>query len=182
MSLSNQFIVATIIKQPNFNFCFFSDVTAMKGALDVVSNTTGNLKSSASKLGNELKQVKDDLERIKTDCTGQGISKCNNIDTSGLKQEANFTNLPNVDSELSNIRDIMNQNFSGAVDEVWLHSFVYVFYLLYHVITKFPFIAKFENDANSAIIAGARKIFVECMLKCYRIYPTILAVGFLRIC
>ncbi|XP_065071190.1 prominin-1-like isoform X2 [Rhopilema esculentum] len=93
------------------------NVTAMKGALDVVSNTTGNLKSSASKLGNELKQVKDDLERIKTDCTGQGISKCNNIDTSGLKQEANFTNLPNVDSELSNIRNIMNQNFSGAVDE-----------------------------------------------------------------
>ena len=100
-------------------FYLLSDVTAMKNALDVVANTSAELKSSAAQLGNELKKIKADLEQIKSDCNSSGIpGGCSEIKTDGLKQDANFTNLPNVDDELNNVRDIVNQNFSGSVDKV----------------------------------------------------------------
>lgn len=89
----------------------------MKSALDVVANTSAKLKSSATKLGNDLSKVKNDLERIKSDCNTAGLP-CKDIQTDGLKQVANFTNLPSVDDELKNMGDIVNQNFSGSVDEV----------------------------------------------------------------
>lgn len=91
----------------------------MKNSLDIVSNTSSELKSSATELENQLKKVKTDLDNIKSDCSSSGIpGGCAEIQTDGLKQAANFSNLPSVDSELTNVRDIINQNFSGAVDEV----------------------------------------------------------------
>ena len=91
----------------------------MNKALDVVANTSASLKSSANQLGSDLQRIKTELERIKSECNSSGIpGGCSEINTDGLRQVANFSNLPNVDDELKNIRNIMNQNFSGAVDKV----------------------------------------------------------------
>ena len=90
----------------------------MNSALDVVSNTSASLKSSANQLGDSLQRVKSELERIKSNCNASIIPSCSDIETGGLRQVANFSNLPSVDEELKNIRDIINQNFSGSVDKV----------------------------------------------------------------
>lgn len=94
-----------------------SNVSAMNSALDLVANTSASLKSSATQLESELQKTRDELERIKTECNTALPSACDSIDTTGLRQVANFSNLPSVDDELKNIRDIVGQNFSGSVNE-----------------------------------------------------------------
>ncbi len=113
----------------------------MSSALAIVSNTTAVLTSYASTLETQLNKARNDLNEIKTNCSSRPFinETCASIDTSGLKQEANFTTLPNVDGELSKIQDILNQNFSGSVDEVGLciifkdlYNF-HLFHDLFHV-------------------------------------------------
>eukprot|EP00794_Sanderia_malayensis_P005496 gene5496-6181_t len=98
-----------------------SNVTSMNAALNLVSNTSAKLKDYTVTLEQQLAKARSDLQEIQTNCSTIPVvnETCANIGTNNLKQEANFTNLPNVDSELANIRNILNQNFSGSVDKAF---------------------------------------------------------------
>ena len=113
----------------------------MNSALDLVANTSASLKSSATQLESELQKTRDELERIKTECNTALPSACDSIDTTGLRQVANFSNLPSVDDELKNIRDIVGQNFSGSVNEVSVFGMI----LLGLVINPKVFLFFFQN-------------------------------------
>ena len=125
-------------------FCFnFSDVSAMNSALDLVANTSANLKSSATQLETELRKTRDELDRIKSECNTARPSACDSIDTTGLRQVANFSNLPSVDDELKNIRDIVGQNFSGSVNEVSSLGIIMLCLVIFHKV----FLLFFQNPA-----------------------------------
>ena len=123
-------------------FCFnFSDVSAMNSALDLVANTSASLKSSATQLETELRDTRNELERIKSQCNGAMPSACDSIDTAGLRQVANFSNLPSVDDELKNIRDIVGQNFSGSVNDVSILGIIVLGLVVCHKV----FLCFFQN-------------------------------------
>ena len=96
----------------------FLDVTEIKTVLDTVSTTSSELKTEAKSLETRLNDIRSDLQRIKDECKSTSYHRCDEIDGAGLVQIANFSNLPSVDGELQSMRDILNQNFTGAADTV----------------------------------------------------------------
>lgn len=96
----------------------FLDVTGLNGALGIVSNTSSELKTETKSLGDRLDSIRVELQGIQKECNDTGYPKCDQISGAGLEQNANFSNLPNIDSELKSIQDIVGLNFSGAADKV----------------------------------------------------------------
>ena len=93
-------------------------MTAIKAVLDTVSTSSSELKNEAKSLEKRLNDIRNDLQRIQNDCNATSYHRCDEIDGAGLVQNANFSNLPSVDGELQSMRDILNQNFTGAADKV----------------------------------------------------------------
>ena len=96
----------------------FLDVSAINGVLQTVNTSSEALKTESKSLEKRLADITTELIRIKNECNGSVIPPCAQISTEGLVPNANFSKLPNVDSELQSIKDIVQQNFSGAADKV----------------------------------------------------------------
>ena len=111
----------------------------MSTSLDRVVNTTNDLRSKAAGLGTDLDNVRNELVSILNNCSGVPVASesCAKVDSSGLRQEANFSALPNVDNELKNIRDILNQNFSGKAEEVCFILFWIQFFFRLRVVPRY---------------------------------------------
>lgn len=90
----------------------------MNASLSKVSETVTALRLAADKLKVDLDKARTDLQELKANCSGYPSnisSMCTPISTDNLKQEANFSTVPDVNSELGNLNSILSQNFSGAV-------------------------------------------------------------------
>ena len=94
----------------------------MRNQLKVISVNSHNLTTLTDELQGGLNDAVDNLTRIQNNCTRLGQPFCDDISTDGLETQANFTNLPNVSKELSNIEDVINQDFEQAVNEVSYES------------------------------------------------------------
>ena len=94
----------------------------MNASLSKVSETVTALRLAADKLKVDLDKARTDLQELKANCSGYPSnisSMCTPISTDNLKQEANFSTVPDVNSELGNLNSILSQNFSGAVAQVY---------------------------------------------------------------
>ena len=91
----------------------------MRDQLTRIQNNSGKLNASTVELENGLREVRQNLSDIQTECnsTFSGQSVCD-IDTSDLRTDADFTHLPDVSSELNKIKDIVNNDFEKSAEEV----------------------------------------------------------------
>lgn len=92
----------------------------MRDQLTVISVNSHNLTTLTFDLQSGLNGTIDNLTKIQSDCSSLTPKPdfCNDINTDDLKTQADFTNLPNVSKELSNIQDVINQDFEKAVNDV----------------------------------------------------------------
>lgn len=92
----------------------------MRDQLTVISVNSRNLTTLTFDLQSGLNDTIDNLTRIQSNCSSlpNAPDFCNDINTGGLETQADFTNLPNVSKELSNIQDVINQDFEKAVNDV----------------------------------------------------------------
>ena len=94
----------------------------MRNQLQVINNNSQRLSNLAKELDSRLNESRTNLTDINNECTktnslsSQG--DCDGIDTSTLATEANFTNLPNVSAQLSNVQDVVDQDFEKTAQEV----------------------------------------------------------------
>lgn len=102
-------------------FCFYFPATKrMRNQLEVITNNSQRLSSLTEELNTGLNKSRTNLTEIMTECnkTFRGADFCNSIDTSSLAPEANFTNLPNVSQQLSNVQEVVNRDFEKSAQEV----------------------------------------------------------------
>lgn len=92
----------------------------MRNQLKVISEKSGQLSNLTEELNSGLKKSRTNLTEIKNDCNNatQDAAFCNDIDTSSLAAEANFTNLPDVSEQLSNVQQVVDQDFAKSAQEV----------------------------------------------------------------
>lgn len=90
----------------------------MRDQLTVISDNSHNLTTLTAELQRGLNRTIDNLTRIQNNCTDLSLLFCNDINTDGLETQADFTNLPNVSSELSNIEKVIDRDFEKAVEDV----------------------------------------------------------------
>ena len=93
----------------------------MRDQLTVISVNSHNLTTLTVELQRGLNDTIDNLTRIQSNCSSVSSPPpafCNDINTDGLETQADFTNLPNVSQELSNIEEVINQDFEKAVNDV----------------------------------------------------------------
>ena len=92
----------------------------MRDQLEVIKSNSNNLSSLAGDLEIGLNDAKANLTEIKDNCSSlpgpPGF--CDGINPDDLAAEANFTNLPNVTDQLSNVQDVVNQDFEKTAEEV----------------------------------------------------------------
>ena len=108
-------------------FCFYFPATKrMRNQLEVITNNSQRLSNLTEELNTGLNKSRTNLTEITTECnnTFRGENFCNDIDTSALAAEANFTNLPDVSQQLSNVQEVVNQDFEKSAQEVWHFNFV----------------------------------------------------------
>lgn len=96
-----------------------SDQTqVMRDQLQVIESNSDNLSSLAVDLDTGLSNARKNLTEVIDECKKNlSASFCDQIDPSALTAEANFTNLPNVTNQLSNVQDIVNQDFEKSAEE-----------------------------------------------------------------
>lgn len=92
---------------------------SMQNQLKAIQNNSNELSSSAANLDAGLNASRSNLTQIQNDCnTLPGPPDfCDSVDTANLKADANFTNLPDVSSELQNVEDVVNQDFEKSAEE-----------------------------------------------------------------
>ena len=96
----------------------------MQNQLKAIQNNSNELSSSAGSLDAGLNAARTNLTEIQNDCnTLPGATFCNDTNTADLRADANFTNLPNVSSELQNVENVVNQDFEKSAEEVILFPF-----------------------------------------------------------
>ena len=100
------------------------ETKTMRDQLQVIEDNSNNLTSLAGDLDKGLNDTRTNLSEIQTECATFGASAtfCNNVKTADLKSDANFTNLPNVSSELSKVEDVVNQDFEKTAEKVGLQK------------------------------------------------------------
>lgn len=94
----------------------------MKNQLETIRSNSDNLSRLAGDLDTGLTTARNNLTEIRTECNSlpSSPSFCNNIDVANLVADANFTNLPNISSELQSIEDVVGQDFEKSAQEVRL--------------------------------------------------------------
>ena len=95
------------------NLLFCVETERMGNLLEAINSTTKTLQSKFKNLTGNIKRVKKDL---KANCNPASI--CSGIDPDSLTTEANFTALPDVTEQLTNIQDINSNNFSKNAEQV----------------------------------------------------------------
>lgn len=92
----------------------------MRDQLEVISNNSRDLSGLTVDLQKGLNDTKDNLTSIQTECNSlpgpPGF--CNSTNTAALATQADFTNLPNVSTELSKVEDVVNQDFEKSANDV----------------------------------------------------------------
>ena len=93
----------------------------MSDQLRIINDNTKSLQDSGAALQTELSVIKTRLDGI--NCTGSVVCP----DTSGLVLEADFTNVPNITSELDSVQNIVNNDFAGSAEEVGsiINTYIY---------------------------------------------------------
>lgn len=86
--------------------------------MQVITNNSQQLSNLAKELDSRLNESRTNLTDIKNECSLSGQGSCDGIDISSLATEANFTNLPNVSVQLSNVQDVVDQDFEKSAQEV----------------------------------------------------------------
>ena len=91
--------------------------------MEVITNNSQRLSNLTEELNSGLEKSRNNLTEITTECTNNSLlsnnSSCgSNIDTSSLAAEANFTNLPDVSDQLSNVQEVVDQDFEKNAQEV----------------------------------------------------------------
>ena len=96
----------------------------MAAQLEIIKNNSGSLTSLTVDLQAGLNATKDNLTDIQNECNALPGPPpfCNNINTDDLSTQADFSNLPDVSSELKNVDDVVNQNFEQSASDVSDHS------------------------------------------------------------
>lgn len=93
----------------------------MSNQLSNISDNTEALQNQGNDLQRNLTIIKNNLTDITNGCL---LPDCK-LDLDGLALDANFTNVPNISAQLSNIQEIVSSDFAGAADEVkiWFTHF-----------------------------------------------------------
>ena len=94
----------------------------MKTQLETIRSNSNNLSRLAGDLDRGLTNARSNLTDIQTKCNSLPGSPpfCNNINVGNLAADANFTNLPNITSELQRIEDVLDQDFEKSAQDVSL--------------------------------------------------------------
>ena len=92
----------------------------MRDQLEVIEVNSHNLTTLTGDLQKGLNDTKDNLTEIQTVCNGISPTPpfCNDVNTDDLATNADFTNLPNVSSQLTNVEDVVNQDFEKSANDV----------------------------------------------------------------
>ena len=103
-------------------FFFSLETKTMKNLLETIRSNSNNLSGLAGDLDTGLTDARSNLTDIQKECKSFFSSPpfCNNIDVGNLAADANFTNLPNITSELQRIEDVLSQNFEKSAEDVSL--------------------------------------------------------------
>jgi len=103
-------------------FCFISfiflETQTMRDQLTVISVNSHNLTTLSVDLQRGLNDAKDNITNIRDNCSSLNLNFCDQINTDGLDTQANFTNLPDVSTQLSNIEDVIGQDFEESANDV----------------------------------------------------------------
>lgn len=90
--------------------------------MEVITNNSQRLSNLTKELDSRLNEARTNLTDIKNECTKisalSGNVSCDGIDNSSLATEANFTNLPDVSGQLSNVQEVVDQDFEKSAQEV----------------------------------------------------------------
>ncbi|XP_015771533.1 PREDICTED: prominin-1-A-like [Acropora digitifera] len=91
----------------------------MRNQLEVINNNSQRLSNLTEELNSGLEKSRNNLTEITTECniTFRAANFCSSVDTSSLAADANFTNLPNVSQQLSNVQEVVNQDFEKSAQE-----------------------------------------------------------------
>ena len=94
----------------------------MKNQLETIKSNSDNLSRLAGDLDTGLTTARNNLTYVQTECNKLPGPPpfCNNTNVGNLAADANFTNLPNISSELQSIEDVVNQDFEKSAQEVRL--------------------------------------------------------------
>ena len=92
----------------------------MRDQLEVISNNSRDLSGLTVDLQKGLNDTKDNLTSIQNDCGTITVPTpfCNDVNSADLATQADFTNLPNVSTELSKVEDVVNQDFEKSANDV----------------------------------------------------------------
>lgn len=90
----------------------------MRDQLTVISVNSHNLTTLSVDLQRGLNDAKDNITNIRDNCSSLNLNFCDQINTDGLDTQANFTNLPDVSTQLSNIEDVIGQDFEESANDV----------------------------------------------------------------
>ncbi|XP_020624501.1 prominin-1-A-like isoform X3 [Orbicella faveolata] len=95
------------------------ETKTMRDQLRVISVNSHNLTALSVDLQRGLNDAKDNLTNIQSNCSdiNPPPNFCNEINTDGLDTQANFTNLPNVSRQLSNVEDVISQDFEKSAND-----------------------------------------------------------------
>lgn len=96
-----------------------NETRTMKDQLETIRSNSNNLSRLAGDLDTGLTTARNNLTEVQNNCSSlPGPPQfCNNIDVANLAADANFTNLPNISSELQRIEDVVNQDFENSAQE-----------------------------------------------------------------
>ena len=118
----------------------------MRDQLRIISVNSHNLTTLTVDLQKGLNDTKDNLTRIQNNCStisNPSPKFCNDTNTDDLNTEADFTNLPDVSSELSNIEEVINQDFEKSANEVSYQSKIILFLITICIHVHMPSICFF---------------------------------------
>lgn len=106
--------------------------------MEIISNNSRDLSSLTVDLEKGLNDTRDNLTEIQTACNAlpQSPSFCNDTNIADLATQADFTNLPNISKELSNVEDVVNQDFEKSANDVSLLN------------VSMPFLIAMSTDQN----------------------------------
>ncbi|KAJ7370400.1 hypothetical protein OS493_032577 [Desmophyllum pertusum] len=97
-----------------------SDETKVMAAqLEIIKNNSGSLTSLTVDLQAGLNATKDNLTDIQNECNALNPAPpfCNDTNTDDLSTQADFSNLPDVSTELQNVEDVVNQDFEQSASD-----------------------------------------------------------------
>lgn len=94
----------------------------MRDQLETIRSNSDNLSRLAGDLDTGLTTARNNLTEVQNDCSSLPGPPpfCNNTDVANLAADANFTNLPNISSELQSIEEVVKQDFETSAEEVRL--------------------------------------------------------------